>query len=100
MPKNTKNEQSELPFARTVHQFEPITGKSGEQRWYYVALIYKQEMLALDDGGNWVWIPHDCVRATPHLFSDRKKARAVANTYKHAVVETYLWSVDAPPWRE
>ena len=88
-----RSEQLELPFPDLPSALETISGKSGIKAWYYILNPRKQEMLALDDLGNYVWIPHDTARLTPHLFGGKTLARQTARNFKFSIIKRYLWPV-------
>lgn len=89
----SKSKQMSLPgFDRCVTG-QSGTAKSGATTWYYVAIVRRDVMLGLDDNGNYVFIPHDTVRLTPHLFNNKSMAERIARKYKFTTVKKWPWNL-------
>lgn len=95
----SRSKQLTLPGFEFKDAIAVITRRKGEPVWYYVVNRLRDEMLALDDDGNRIWLPNDTIRYTPHLFTPKQSARNTAKTFTNSVVVKYRWPVNITPGR-
>ena len=75
---------------------EPFLGdknSEGSDRWYYLHKPLTDEMLIIDDVGNWAWTDRDTIRNTPHVFNTQRLAKDIQRKFPGTVVIRYLWEV-------
>ena len=89
----SSTKQLKLPWKLNESQFEPISRVAETKRWYYVVKVLTDEMLAMDDMGNYVFVPHDTVRLTPHLFGSKRLAQQVSCQMKYTAVDVWRWQL-------
>lgn len=70
-----------------------LTNRNGTERWYYLYKPFTDEMLVMDDVGNWAWSPRDTINNTPHLFNTRRLAKQARAGKPGIVVTRYKWDV-------
>lgn len=85
--------QLELPGMPPERPKEPRIAEKGRKRWCYLVNRRTQEMYALSDTGEPIWIPHDTVRETPHLFATLRLALNAAVKFEGVAVYQYPWEV-------
>lgn len=90
----SKTVQLELPEFGAVASIEPIKGTNREIAWYYLVKPRTCEMMAIDEQGRYIWIPHDTIRLVAHLFNTRNLAIIEKRKHKYAVVRRWKWRVE------
>lgn len=53
----------------------PKAEKPKDFHWYYVTRRNDTEMLAKDQRGNWIWIPHEIQHVIPHVCNTPHQAK-------------------------
>lgn len=89
----SKSKQHRLPGFEGIAPELTNCNSCGSDRWYYLYKPLTDEMMVLDEHGNWAWCARDTINNTPHLFNTRKLAKQAKQKMAGAVITRYNWAV-------